>query len=60
MKEYIKGRARVRIVDMNDGWVEITYKHNQQLLTFFRPKTNYKSLVNFIRIHWLKDTKVFV
>ncbi len=60
MKEYIKGKARLRIVDCNDGWVKITYKHNQQLLTYFRPKNNYKSLVNFMRIKWLKDTRVFI
>jgi hypothetical protein len=60
MKEYIKGRASVRIVDMKNGSVKITYKHNQFEKSYFRPKDRYKPLVNLLRIRYLKDTKVLV
>ena len=55
MKEYIKGKARIRITDYLDNYVIIEYFHNQQHLTYFRPKNNYKKLVGFMRIKWLKE-----
>lgn len=60
MKEYIKGKARLRITDYGDGWVLIEYFHNQQHLSYFRPKNNYKRLVNFMRIKWMNDTRVIL
>ena len=55
MKEYIKGSARIRITDWMDEFVKIEYFHNQQHLTYFRPKNYYKKLVGFMRIKWLKE-----
>ena len=60
MKEYIKGKARIRITDYLDEFVKIEYFHNQQHLIYFRPKDNYKKLVGFMRIKWLKEDESLI
>ena len=60
MKEYIKGKARLRITDSWDDYVKMEYFHNGKCLTYFRPKNEYKNLVGFIRINWLKEKESVV
>ena len=53
MKEYIKGKRRIRLIK-EDGHVKIEcYNSGRLIVTYTKPFNDYKNLVKRLRMEWM-------
>ena len=53
MKEYIKGKRKIRLTSEPDGCIKIECFDRGLHATFFKPNYGYLNLVGFLMIKWL-------